>query len=191
MKNNFLRNKMKHIRNQLSYQQRCFACIKATNIALNYLPIKKAKNIALFFSVKGELNTSFLIYSLLKNKKRVYLPVLHPCSFKELLFIRYQHYTELKINKLQIPEPKLNTNNIIALNLLDVIIIPSLAVDKHGNRLGMGGGYYDRTLQNYKKHNILKVGFLYDFQKVSKLQKFSWDIPLSVVITPSKICEWF
>lgn len=183
----FLRKKMNHMRKHISYRYKHMSSVAVTKNALNYLPIKKAKNIALFFSINGELNTYSLIYELLKNKKKIYLPVIHPFSFNQLLFIRYNYFTKLKINRLKIPEPKLNITDLIPLKLLDVIIMPILAFDHYGNRLGMGGGFYDRTLQNNDQYKLLLIGLAYDFQRVPKLEKENWDVSLSSIITPYKI----
>ena len=76
---------------------------------------------------------------------------------------------------------------------LDVIICPLVAVDKKGNRMGMGGGFYDTTLG--KSHQsgakkLLKIGWCYDFQVVKQLQRQPWDVPLDGLITPTGI-RWF
>ncbi|MGP4716456.1 5-formyltetrahydrofolate cyclo-ligase [Psychrobacter sp. T6-6] len=76
---------------------------------------------------------------------------------------------------------------------LDVIICPLVAVDNHGNRMGMGGGFYDTTLgKSYRSgaSRPLKIGWCYDFQVVEALQRQPWDVPLDGLITPSSI-RWF
>ncbi|MGP5011645.1 5-formyltetrahydrofolate cyclo-ligase [Psychrobacter glacincola] len=76
---------------------------------------------------------------------------------------------------------------------LDVIICPLVAVDKDGNRMGMGGGFYDTTLgKGYRSgaKKPLKIGWCYDFQVVEQLQRQPWDVPLDGLITPSGI-RWF
>ncbi|MGD4317440.1 5-formyltetrahydrofolate cyclo-ligase, partial [Xanthomonas citri pv. citri] len=69
---------------------------------------------------------------------------------------------------------------------LDVLFMPLVAADKIGNRIGMGGGYYDRTLAK-AKNKPLKIGWAYDFQLVDKLDSNPWDIKLDALITPSKL----
>ncbi|MDE0491492.1 5-formyltetrahydrofolate cyclo-ligase [Psychrobacter sp. A3] len=76
---------------------------------------------------------------------------------------------------------------------LDVIICPLVAVDKQGNRMGMGGGFYDTTLgRSYQSgaSRPLKIGWCYDFQVVDKLERQPWDVPLDGLITPSGLM-WF
>ncbi len=76
---------------------------------------------------------------------------------------------------------------------LDVIICPLVAVDKNGNRMGMGGGFYDTTLaKSYQSgaKKPFKIGWCYDFQVVEQLERQSWDVPLDAIITPSGL-RWF
>ena len=76
---------------------------------------------------------------------------------------------------------------------LDVIICPLVAVDKNGNRMGMGGGFYDTTLaKSYQSgaKKPLKIGWCYDFQVVEQLERQSWDVPLDGLITPNGL-RWF
>ena len=70
---------------------------------------------------------------------------------------------------------------------LDVILMPLVGFDNDGNRLGMGGGYYDRTLA-YTRHAIKKpvlIGVAHDLQRVDRLPYASWDIPLNAIVTPT------
>ena len=76
---------------------------------------------------------------------------------------------------------------------LDVIICPLVAVDKNGNRMGMGGGFYDTTLGKSHQAGLkkpLKIGWCYDFQVVEQLERQAWDVPLDGLITPSGL-RWF
>lgn len=76
---------------------------------------------------------------------------------------------------------------------LDMIICPLVAVDKSGNRMGMGGGFYDTTLGKSYQSGLkkpLKIGWCYDFQVIEKLVRQPWDVPLDGLITPSGI-RWF
>lgn len=149
-----------------------------------------AKTIALFLSFDGELDTQPLIEQLWQAGKRVYLPVLHPFSPGNLLFLHYHPRSHLVINRLKISEPKLDVRDVLPLNQLDVLITPLVAFDEQGQRLGMGGGFYDRTLQNWQQLGIQPVGYAHDCQQVTTLPVEEWDIPLPAVVTPSKIWQW-
>lgn len=87
-------------------------------------------------------------------------------------------------------EPQNKKTNLISLKNLEIIIMPVVAFDIKGNRLGMGSGCYDRTLFNWKKSKIIRIGIAYDFQLTNKILKKKWDVPLSSLITPTKIWEW-
>ena len=182
-----------HIRQQrraLSPKQQQQAAQQAAQQALNFAPIQQAKNIALFLSVDGELDTRPLIAKLWQRQQQVYLPVLHPFSPGNLLFLRYDENTELKNNRLRIPEPPLDIRQLLPLDKLDVLMVPLVAFDSEGQRLGMGGGFYDRTLQNWQQHDFLPVGLAHECQQVEKLPVAEWDIPLPALITPEKVWQW-
>lgn len=157
---------------------------------LAYPQVKEANSVAVFLSFDGELDTRPLIQTLWQAGKAVYLPVLHPFSKGSLLFLRYDQNSHLVINRLKILEPKLDVRHIIPLDNLDVLITPLVAFDEQGQRLGMGGGFYDRTLQNWRQHGLWPVGLAHDCQLVHALPAEEWDIPLPAVITPSRIWQW-
>ncbi|WP_052281983.1 5-formyltetrahydrofolate cyclo-ligase [Kluyvera genomosp. 1] len=153
-------------------------------------PIAMAQTVAVFLSFDGELDTQPLIERLWQAGKRVYLPVLHPFSPGNLLFLHYHPQSNLVINRLKISEPRLDVRDVLPLNQLDILITPLVAFDEHGQRLGMGGGFYDRTLQNWQTHGLQPVGYAHDCQQVEALPIEEWDIPLPTVITPAKVWQW-
>lgn len=166
------------------------AAVQAAERALNFAPVQQAKKIALFLSFDGELNTRPLIAKLWHHRQEVYLPVLHPFSQGQLLFIRYEPTTVLAPNRLRIPEPPLDIRHLATLDELDVVMVPLVAFDRQGQRLGMGGGFYDRTLQNWQQHGFMPVGLAHDCQQVEALPVAEWDVPLPAMITPSHIWQW-
>lgn len=185
-----IRQQVRHLRRAMTDEQQAQAAEQLAELALNYAPLSAARNIALFLSVDGELNTRPLIARLWHLKKAVYLPVLHPFSPGNLLFLRYSPDTPLIPNKLRIPEPPLDIRQLITLDQLDMMLVPLVAFDQHGQRLGMGGGFYDRTLQNWRQHGFLPVGLAHDCQQVDSLPVAEWDVPLPAVMTPSKLWQW-
>jgi len=185
-----IRKKIRHMRQSLSDEQQQRAAEQVAEHALNFVPIQQAQNIALFLSVDGELNTRPLIAKLWQQKKQVYLPVLHPFCRGQLLFVRYDANTQLQANRLRIPEPPLTPGTLLPLSELEVVLMPLVAFDHHGNRLGMGGGFYDRTLQNWRQQRFVPIGLAHDCQQVDDLPVAEWDVPLSAMITPSKLWQW-
>ena len=185
-----IRQHVRHLRRALTDDQQENAADLLAEHAINLAPITEAQNVALFLSVDGELNTRPLIAKVWQQRKQVYLPVLHPFSPGNLLFLRYTPETSLTLNKLRIPEPPLDIRHLITLDQIDVMMVPLVAFDRQGQRLGMGGGFYDRTLQNWKQHGFLPVGLAHDCQLVDALPVAEWDVPLPAVLTPSKLWQW-
>ncbi|WP_213715350.1 5-formyltetrahydrofolate cyclo-ligase [Cedecea lapagei] len=170
-------------------EQQTFA-LQAAKRMLAFEPVIRAQTVALFLSFDGELNTTPLIQALWQAGKNVYLPVLHPFSPGNLLFLRYTPQSNLVTNRLKILEPKLDVRDVLPLNKLDVLVTPLVAFDEIGQRLGMGGGFYDRTLQNWQQHGFYPVGLAHDCQQVETLPVEQWDIPLPAVVTPSRLWQW-
>ncbi|OON39520.1 5-formyltetrahydrofolate cyclo-ligase [Izhakiella australiensis] len=185
-----IRTHMRHLRRTLRDDQQQQAAELAAEHAMALPQVQQARNVAIFLSMDGELNTRPLIARLWHEKKQVYLPVLHPFSAGQLLFLHYDTATPLHLNRLRIPEPPLDVRCLLPLNKLDVLFVPLVAFDSLGQRLGMGGGFYDRTLQNWRQHGFYPLGLAHDCQHVERLPSASWDIPLPAVITPAKLWQW-
>ena len=185
-----IRKDIRQRRRALSAEQQAHYAINAAARMMAYPPVVMAKTVALFLSFDGELDTRPLIEQLWRSGKRVYLPVLHPFSAGNLLFLHYHPHSELVVNRLKITEPRLDVRDVLPLAELDVLVTPLVAFDRQGQRLGMGGGFYDRTLQNWRRYGLSPVGYAHDCQRVEQLPVEEWDIPLPAVITPSKVWEW-
>lgn len=153
--------------------------------------LKSVKKVALYLANDGELNPMPSIKWLWQQGIDVYVPVLHPFSKGQLLFLQFTASRELVTNKYGISEPRLNMQNICPVSELDIIFTPLVAFDDLGHRLGMGGGYYDRTLAPFQtNHKPLAIGLAFDQQKIDKVPIESWDMPLQKIVTPSKIWQW-
>lgn len=193
-----IREYIRFLRNSIQYPEKYISAQLITNkiLSLNY--IHQAKNIAIFISIDGEISTKLLINTLLFMNKNIYLPILPlPNSESKLLsFAKYTLTTPLIRNHLNIYEPKKDDKIIFLPNIkmLNILFIPLVAFDKYGNRLGMGGGFYDATLQYYHNDldaNCICIGLGYDFQKVPTkwIPIEKWDIKLDKIITPYH-CYW-
>lgn len=151
------------------------------------------QHIALYLANDGELNLQEVIQWCWRNNKNVYLPIIHPFSSKHLLFIRYHKDSKMLPNRFNILEPQLNQVEIMPVEKLHIICTPLVAFDKSGARLGMGGGFYDRTLAPLLgKQNSCHpttpyfIGLAHDCQQVEVIQAEDWDIPMPEIITPSQ-----
>ena len=153
--------------------------------------------IALYYNDFGEIPTQPILQWCQRLGFQPFLPVVGSLGKhdKRLMFAPIYHsklgnvatYT----HQFGMQQPY--SRHLIAAKQLDAIFCPLVAADLQGNRMGMGGGYYDTTLahsHNFGVKKPLKIGWAYEFQVVEKLSRQRWDVPLDVLITPSKI-RWF
>ncbi len=148
---------------------------------------KEAKRIGFYHSVRGEADPA----SLQTTDKQFFLPVLSKNLDEGLVFIELNDDTQFEKNKFSIPEPVYDEEKIVAASTLDLVIVPLLGFDKTGNRLGMGGGFYDRCFA-FKKQKITKpvmIGFAYDFQELEYLEAEAWDVGLDLIATESELIK--
>ena len=153
--------------------------------------------VGLYYDGFGELPTQPLLDWCLRLNYQPYLPVVGSLGndSKHLRFVPIYH-TKLINVPTRIHSLGMKQNHhrrLLWARELDVIICPLTAVDKQGNRMGMGGGFYDTTLgKSYRSgaSRPLKIGWCYDFQVVEQLVRQPWDVPLDGLITPSGI-RWF
>ncbi|MEF1187376.1 5-formyltetrahydrofolate cyclo-ligase, partial [Vibrio sinaloensis] len=158
-------------RNQLSSGVQHIAGLDLVTQFSTIPEVKRAQHIALYLSADGEIETSPLIEWLWSQGKRTYLPVIHPFSKGHLLFLHYDASTPMVLNRYAIAEPKLDQTRILPAAQLDLICTPLVAFDNTGHRLGMGGGYYDRTLEPWFKSKTgpKPIGLAHDCQQVEQL----------------------
>ena len=186
-----LRRKLQQIRRSLPQdyaEQAGMAVADAVEQRLHGLEPTQT-TVAVYHCFAGELPTQPLIERLWEHGFQTVLPVLHPFAKGHLLFLRYTPDTRMTQNKYGIEEPELRVDNVVPLTDIDVLLLPLVGFDEKGNRLGMGGGYYDRTLAHwYNGHtpHLFPIGLSYDEQRVSELPVEAWDIPLPEIITPGK-----
>ncbi|RVU82779.1 5-formyltetrahydrofolate cyclo-ligase [Leucothrix sargassi] len=145
------------------------------------------EHIAIYLPVRGEADPTPLLNSKLSNKQ-FYLPVLSQEKAGYLTFAAYSKDTVMTVNKFKIPEPDLSQTNVINSTALDCVIMPAVGIDTNGNRIGMGGGFYDRTFayRKQKAHKPMLVGFCYEFQLIDPQTPQAWDIPADAVVTDKR-----
>lgn len=182
-----LRQTIRARRQALSINEQDAAGAKLLHNLQSHTKVKSANRLAIYLSNDGELTTQPFISWCWQQKIDVYLPVIHPFSSGHLLFLRYDATTRLISNSYGILEPKLDITKVCSISELDLIFTPLVAFDKTGSRLGMGGGFYDRSLENWQDIDTYPIGLAHDCQLVEKVPTESWDIPLPEIITPSKV----
>lgn len=171
------------LRKQLSLKQQQ----KASHVIcerIRSLPdYHKAQRIALYRAVKGEVNLDELW--IISNTQRFYFPVIQ--LDKTLQFLPATPHTTFITNTFGILEPDVDMTLAIAPQSLDILLLPLVAFDEYGTRIGMGGGFYDRTLANERPPLLIGVG--YEFQRQSFIEPAAWDISLTAVVTEARI-DW-
>lgn len=147
----------------------------------------RCRRIALYLATDGELNPEQLLQRARTNGKIIYLPVLRPGTSNSLLFSEFHPRERLINNRFGIPEPSIKKHKPASAWGLDIVLLPLVAFDNSGNRLGMGGGYYDRTLSYLTQRNHWRkptlIGLAHECQRVSCVERKPWDIPLHGIIT--------
>ncbi len=142
--------------------------------------------LAFYWPSDGELDPREVLAIAQAAGKRCYLPVLHPLQMGHLHFVDYGPETVLTCNRYGIAEPDLRGVAPTPPWALDIIFLPLVAFDRQGNRLGMGAGFYDRTLANIGRSSSKKpalIGVAHAFQEVAQLTPCPWDVPLHGIAT--------
>jgi len=153
-----------------------------------------SQRIAAYLTADGEVDARPLIELAWAMKKKIYLPVLHPFGNNRLWFARYEPDTLLVKNRYGIAEPEIDHGHRVEAFALDLVLTPLVGFDARGNRLGMGGGFYDRSFahllrrQHWMKPRL--VGLAYEFQQLARLPAQRWDVPLTAVATDKRITEF-
>jgi 5-formyltetrahydrofolate cyclo-ligase len=139
----------------------------------------EAQNLALYYAIHHEVNLNRLWHTALSQGKTCYFPALHANT--SLDFLPALPETPYTHNRYGIREPCVPREATLKAEQLDVILLPVVAFDPHGTRIGMGAGYYDRTLAGCT-HPIL-LGVAYECQRQNYIEPQSWDVALHGIIT--------
>ena len=147
-----------------------------------------AKKVGMYLHAFGEIYTQSIIEYCFAQGKQVYLPII--CNMNQRLRwvrISQQQYRNRRFSHHPLGMQEPMSSRGLAVTHLDLVLMPLLACDIHGTRIGMGGGYYDRTLATAPRHPY-RLGLAHDFQFIqANLPRESWDQPLDALLTP----QWF
>jgi len=148
---------------------------------------RRAKHISLYLPTDGEIDPRLLLRAAQRRGKATYLPVLSAWPRTKMVFQRIRPGEKLQPNRFRILEPRHNLARQRKVWALDLVLLPLVGFDDVGGRLGMGGGFYDRSLaylarrKNWRKPTLL--GLAHECQKVERLAQASWDVPLQGTVT--------
>lgn len=167
--------------------ERLVAAQKAATALTHWEKFKISTHIALYHAVGGEFPTLPLFHACWAAQKITYLPIVKKNGL--LTFARFDANTPLLKNTWNILEPQ-ETQRIDA-QALDLLLLPLVGFDKKGNRLGAGGGYYDRLLKSLESLPVFALGVGYSCQEVERLPKEPQDQPIQGVLTEQGIRLWY
>ena len=189
-----LRKQLKKQRANLTQQQQAQRSSRAVQYIQRSAAFRSARHIAIYLPVRGETDPVTL-RSFANPRQKFYLPVLSPYKPHGLVFVRWDKRTKFRNNRFNIPEPLIRRNQMKSAHSLDLVVMPLLAFDMTGSRLGMGGGFYDRSFAfkrrggSYARRPHL-TGIAYQFQQAEKLERQSWDVPLDAISTENGIAHF-
>lgn len=149
--------------------------------------ISAAQHIAAYFAVDGEVDIQAFYTRLTQANKACYLPVLNDkdSDNPSLNFALFTPDTPMKSNRYGILEPDIHQSPLIELTQLDVVLLPLVGFTEQCHRLGMGGGYYDRTFafRRERKAPPVLIGIGYECQKSKSFPVYPWDVRCDKVVT--------
>ncbi len=153
---------------------------------------RNSRRIAIYMENDGEMGVTHLLSRILSHKKRCYLPILRPMLPNRLWFSEYCLGDRLIHNRYGIPEPDIRRRKPTPTFALDLVLVPLVAFDATGNRIGMGGGFYDRTFAFIKSRSRWRqpklLGVAHELQQLESIQPNMWDIPLDGIVTET---HWY
>jgi len=178
-----LRQALRKRRRSLNQQEQKLAALRLARQLHHLRAFRQVKHVAAYWPNDGEINPLPFLEELQRRGAILYLPRV--LADGTLEFHRFHAGRRLQPNQYSIPEPV--GQYCRPTRMLDVILMPLVGFDHRGNRLGMGGGYYDRTLAfRHKalwKNRPQLIGLAHHFQQVDHLHHDNWDIPLSLIVT--------
>lgn len=150
----------------------------------------RSKRIACYMADDGEISTASILRVAQKMGKHCYLPILHPLKENRLWFGRLRRGDVLTINYFGLEEPPAERATLKPW-AIDLVLMPLVGFDRNGSRLGMGGGFYDRTFAFNKTgcrpHRPVLMGVAHSCQEIESLSVEPWDVQLDYIATEKEL----
>lgn len=183
--NDAVRRRLRAARAALSGRARRDAARSVGRILARLPEVRRARTIAFYSAIRGELDCGPAIAVAWRRGQEVYLPVVRG---RCLGFARHAPDRRLDSGRFGIPIPAAGRTTTRRARDLDVVVAPVVAFDAKGHRLGTGGGWYDRTLAFRRQRPHLRrpvfIGVAYAFQQVDTLVVHGHDVALDAIVTP-------
>src|SRR4030042_5944064 len=152
-----------------------------TKKILDLLPVYNKKHYLIYLPIDNEVNTKKIIDNLLKLKKKIFLPAFSKKT-KTWIVHQFIDWKKIEVGPFNILQPV--NSEIVNMQNLDIALIPGVAFDQRGNRLGYGKGVYDKLLADC---NALRIGLAYDFQLVGPLPTNKHDLRMDMIVTEKRL----
>lgn len=143
-----------------------------------------SNNILIFYPFRSEIDVTIIIRQALENKKNIILPRIHDQELK--LFYVDNLKKQLESGTHGIMEPIIGLCRPAKISDIDLVVVPGISFDKNLNRLGYGGGYYDKLLLHIPE-GVKKIALCFDIQVVDSIPVSEHDIKVDILITDTKI----
>jgi len=188
------RRQIRYRRSRLSSSERQNASKRIEQQVVTSHSFLVSRRIAVYVPVAGEIDAMPIASKAGHMSKEMYLPVLFSYR-RRLAFARYQASTIVKPNRVGIDEPQVDPKEWHGPRRLDLILLPLVGFSKSGFRIGMGGGYYDASLEYLKYRESWKrpalIGMAYEFQRFddNQIAADSWDVKLDGVFTETRFYD--
>ena len=180
-----LRAEMRKVRRHLDADSRIGASQLIVDKVHNIIVDNAAINVGLYLATTFEVNLDLLIDQCNFDKRIIYLPHL---ADSQIAFRKFTSWDQIEIGPLNLRHPASQSSDL-PMKSFDMIVLPGLAFDRCGNRLGQGGGWYDRALNHLQKeeNKPLLMGVCFDEQLVEKVPCEQFDVRMDIVVTPTTI----
>lgn len=185
-----IRSQLRFKRRSLTYQQQQLAAQGLSSIIQGELLFTQGSRIGVYLANDGEIDPSLLVSNARAAGCYCFLPLIDPLNTNCLYFAQYHSDTELKANRYGILEPVVEQSAMLSAKDLDILLMPLVAFDREGTRMGMGGGFYDRSLAFMAESVHVKptlIGLAHSCQERPQLVRQPWDIPLHLIATEKEI----
>lgn len=184
-----LRRDMRHRRRTVSAEEARAASKHLLRLAKRHHLLLRNQRIGFYLPLGEEIDLIPLMNAALWLRKACFLPVVPPRGARRMWFSRITDRPAWYQNRFGIYEH--GSFQRVRAQQLDVLFMPLVAFDAQGNRLGMGGGFYDASLTYLRRRRAYRkpklIGVAYDFQHVEALPYEPWDVPLDAVLTDRKL----
>ncbi len=183
-----VRSQIKSEREKIPKHYQQMVSFRISELVAELKEYRTAKSIAAYVAIQGECDPKPLLDRARQEGKTTCLAKIVKRN-RPLMFGPFDNQTKLVQSGFGLFEPDIEPELLLSGSELDLVILPMVGFDDNCNRLGMGGGYYDRTFEFLKSERTAPtmVGIAYEQQKLDAIETNDWDVPLDYVVTELQV----